>query len=160
LLTAPCWLCSPALHSVPLFTQEYPAGDHGGNEVCIRVAPDRSALNLHKLWDGLITSTNNVGSLSNIATELLSKFTKTGLRELDQAPPEAWAKKTCEIATKIAYENGSVWGTPRGTARDCREVRNANFLSRGYPARAKLIADRRFYLAGYRTAELLRRVLH
>jgi S1/P1 nuclease len=147
------------LHSVSLFTQGYPAGDHGGIEVCIRVAPGRAALNLHKLSDGLITWTNNnVGSLSNIATELLSKFTKTGLRELDQAQPEAWANESYEIGARVAYENGSLRGRPKGSARDCRDVKAVIFLSRGYPGRAKLIADRRIYLAGYRLADLRRRL--
>ena len=81
------------------------------------------------------------------------------MRELDQTQPEAWAKESYEIATKIAYENGSLRGTPKGLARDCREVRDANFLNRGYPVRAKLIADRRVYLAGNRLAALLNRLV-
>ena len=92
------------LHTVQLFTREYPHGDRGGNEVCVRLAPGRAPLDLHRLWDGLITSTNNVGRLRNIATELLSKFSRVGLRELDQKQPEVWAKESYEIAVKIAYE--------------------------------------------------------
>jgi hypothetical protein len=110
------------LHTVQLFTREYPHGDRGGNEVCVRLAPERAPLDLHRLWDGLITSTNNVGRLRNIATELLSKFSRVGLRELDQKQPDAWAKESYEIAVKIAYENGNLRGTPKGQARDCREV--------------------------------------
>jgi hypothetical protein len=147
------------LHTVQVFTREYPNGDRGGNDICIRVAPGRQALDLHRFWDGLITSSNNFGRHREIATELLSKFSRVGLRELDQTQPGAWAKESYEIATKIAYENGSLRGTPKGSARDCREVRDANFLSRGYPARAKLIAERRVYLASYRLAELLRRII-
>ena len=40
-----------------------------------------------------------------------------------------------------------------------RDIADANFISRGYPARAKLIADRRVYLDGYRMAEVLGRIL-
>jgi hypothetical protein len=69
------------LHTVQLFTREYPHDDRGGNDVCIRLAPGRAALDLHRLWDGVITSSNNVGRLRNIATELLSKFSRVGLRE-------------------------------------------------------------------------------
>jgi hypothetical protein len=29
------------LHTVQLFTREYPNGDRGGNEICVRVTPDR-----------------------------------------------------------------------------------------------------------------------
>jgi S1/P1 Nuclease len=112
----------------------------------------------HRLWDGLITSTNNIGRLRNIATELLSKFSRVGLKELDQKQPHVWAKESYEIAVKISYENGNLRGTPQGQARDCRDVQDANFISRGYPGIAKLIADRRVYLAGYRMAELLERI--
>ena len=44
------------LHTITLFTQEYPNGDRGGNRVCVRVITDRPALPLHRLWDGLLTS--------------------------------------------------------------------------------------------------------
>ena len=84
-----------------------------------------------------------------------ASFSRVGLKELDQKQPEAWAKKSYEVAVKIAYENGNLRGTPKGQARDCRDVPDTNFISRGYPAKAKLLADRRVYLAGYRMAELL-----
>jgi hypothetical protein len=87
----------------------------------------RVPLNLHRLWDGVITSTDNVGRLRNIATELLSKFSRVGLRELDQRLPEAWAKESYEVAVKIAYENEifdnperTDSGLPRGTGRELR----------------------------------------
>jgi len=46
--------------------------------------------------------------LRNIATELLSKFSRVGLRELDQKQPDVWAKESYEIAVKIPYENGNL----------------------------------------------------
>ena len=117
------------LHTVQLFSREYPHGDRGGNDVCIRLAPGRAPLDLHRLGDGVITSTNKVGRLRNIATESLSTLSRVGLRELDQKQPEAWAKYSYEIAVKIAYENGNLRGTPKGQARDCRELPDANFIS-------------------------------
>jgi hypothetical protein len=81
------------LHTVQLFTREYPNGDRGGNEVCVRIAPGRAAIDLHRLWDGLITSTNNVGQLSKIATELHAKFSRVALRELDSTKAEAWPRR-------------------------------------------------------------------
>jgi hypothetical protein len=77
------------------------------------------------------------------------------MREWDSTTPEAWAKESYEIATKIAYEAGNPRGTPKGAARECREVMDAGFLTRGYPARAKLIAERRIHLASSRLATLL-----
>jgi hypothetical protein len=74
--------------------------------MCIRVALNAAPMDLHRLWDGVITSSKDVRRVRNIATELLNKFSHIGLRELDQSQPEAWAKESYEIATKIAYENG------------------------------------------------------
>src|SRR5678815_3008253 len=77
------------LHTVQLFTREYPNGDRGGGDFCLRVAQDRAALSLHRLWDGLITSSNNVGQLRKIAAALLSRFSSSSFRELDHSAPES-----------------------------------------------------------------------
>src|SRR6185437_14079131 len=146
------------LHAVQLVTGEYPNGDRGGGDFCVRVAQDRAPLSLHRFWDGLITSSNNTRTLRNITIELQSRFTRSGLSELSVTAPEAWAKESFEIATKIAYQNGSLRGTPKGQRTDCREVTNAAVLSVGYAATARKIADRRMALAGYRLANFLQRL--
>ena len=60
------------LHSVQIFTTDYPNGDQGGNLVCVRPSETGNPINLHRLWDGLLTSSNNVRTLRNMATELRS----------------------------------------------------------------------------------------
>jgi len=72
--------------------------------------------------------------------------------------PEAWAKESFEIATKIAYQNGTLRGTPKGQRRDCREVTDTALLPVGYPATARKIADRRMALSGYRLVDSLQRL--
>jgi hypothetical protein len=89
-----------------------------------------------------MTSTNNVGRLRSIATELLIKFSRVGLGELDQRLSDVWAKESYAIAVKIAYENGNLRGTPRDRLGIAVRTRR-ELISCGYPARAKLIADRR-----------------
>lgn len=74
-----------------------------------------------------------------------------------------YAERSCdlqgfEIATKIAYQNGALRGTPKGKRRDCREVTDADVLPTGYAAVARKIADRRMILTGYRLADLLQRI--
>jgi hypothetical protein len=64
-------------------------------------------------------------------------------RELDHAEPAAWAKESYKIAVKIAYENGTLRGTPKGQAKDCRDVTAVTYLRNGYAAEARLIATRR-----------------
>ena len=146
------------LHSTQVFTRDYPAGDRGGNEICVRGKQDGRPLDLHRFWDGVITSNNNVGRLRNVATELLGKFSKTDLVELASTKPEAWAKESFQIATRIAYQNGALIGTPKAGRKDCREISEAAVLPAGYVSIARRIADRRIMLAGYRLADLLKRL--
>jgi hypothetical protein len=146
------------LHAVQLFTREYPNGDRGGGDFCVRVAQDRAALSLHRLCDGLLTSSNNTRTLRNIAIELQSRFTRSDLSELAVTVPEAWAKESFEIATKIAYQNGALRGTPKGQQKECRAVTDAAVLPVGYVQIARKIADRRMVLSAYRLADLLRQI--
>ena len=44
------------LHTAQLFTVEYPEGDRGGNEICVRVTQAEQPIELHRFWDGVITS--------------------------------------------------------------------------------------------------------
>jgi hypothetical protein len=123
--------------------------------VLLRIA---TPLSLHRLWDGLITSSNNTRTLRNIAIELQSRFSKASLSELAVTEPEAWAKESFEIATKIAYQNGAFRGTPKGQRKECREVTDAAVLPAGYAAISRKIADRRMMLSGYRLAIFLQRI--
>jgi hypothetical protein len=40
------------LHTAQLFTVEYPQGDRGGNEICVRVTQPGQPMDLHRFWDG------------------------------------------------------------------------------------------------------------
>jgi hypothetical protein len=66
----------PPVHAVTLFSREYPKGDEGGTDACVRVAQGRAALSLHQLWDDLLTSSNNTRTLRNMAIELKNRFQK------------------------------------------------------------------------------------
>ena len=57
---------------------------------------------------------------------------------------------------KIAYQSGSIAGTPKGDHRDCSEITDAVVLPNGYARVARRMADRRIILAAYRLAALLR----
>jgi len=60
-----CWLfhlvgdVHQPLHTVGLFTTEYPRGDRGGNLIFVRVEEGGRPINLHFLWDGLIFGSQN-----------------------------------------------------------------------------------------------------
>ena len=118
-------------------------------------------MDLHRFWDGVITSSSNLPRLRNEATALRSRqeFQRSQLTELASTDFESWAKESFEIATKIAYRNGGPIGISKGENKDCRDVKAAPVLPVGYVAIARRIADRRIILAGYRLAYLLTRPL-
>jgi hypothetical protein len=62
-------------------------------------------MDLHRFWDGVITSSSNVTRLRNEATALRNRqgFQRSQLTELATTDFESWAKESFEIATKIAY---------------------------------------------------------
>ena len=148
------------LHTAQLFTVDYPKGDRGGNEICVRVTPAGQPMDLHRFWDGVITSSSNLTRLRNEATALRNRqeFQRSQLTELASTGFESWAKESFEIATKIAYQNGRLIGAPKAGNRDCTTVTTTPVLSVGYVAVASRIADRRMILTGYRLADLLTRV--
>jgi S1/P1 Nuclease len=148
------------LHTAQLFTIEYPQGDRGGNEICVRVTQAGPPMNLHRFWDGVITSSSNLTRLRNEATALRNRqeFQRSQLTELASTDFESWAKESFEIATKIAYRNGGRIGTPKGGNMDCAMVAGAPVVPAGYVVSASRIADRRMILAGYRLADLLTRI--
>jgi S1/P1 Nuclease len=150
------------LHTAQLFTTvEHPHGDRGGNEICVRVTQAGQPMDLHRFWDGVITSSSNLTRLRNEATSLLNRqeFQRSQLTELASTDFEAWAKESYEIAAKIAYRNGGQIGSPRDENRDCTTVEAAPVLPVSYVVSASRIADRRIILAGYRQAAVLRRVM-
>jgi S1/P1 Nuclease len=148
------------LHAAQLFTVDYPEGDRGGNEICVRVTQAGQPMNLHRFWDGVITSGSNITRLRNEATTLQNRqvFQRSQLTELASTDFGAWAEESFEIASKIAYRNGRI-GIPKGENKDCRDVKAAPVLPVGYVVSASRIADRRMILVGYRLAAVLRRVL-
>jgi hypothetical protein len=105
------------LHAVQFFSREYPHGDRGGIEMCVRPSLNARPIELHRLWDGPITSSRDIDRLRSIASDLLHRFSTSPFRELDHPEPEAWAKESYDIAVKIAYENGSLRVPRRGKRR-------------------------------------------
>jgi S1/P1 Nuclease len=118
-------------------------------------------MDVHRFWDGVITSSSNLTRLRNEATVLRNRqeFQPSQLTELASADFESWGKKSFELATKIAYRNGGRIGVPRGGNMDCVMIAAAPVLPAGYVVSASRIADRRIMLAGYRLADLLTRIL-
>ena len=109
-------------------------------------------MDLHRFWDSVITSSQNLTRLRNEATSLLNRqeFQRSQVTELASTDFESWAKESYEIATKIAYRNGGLIGARRDGNKDCTMVAATPVLPVGYVVSASRIADRRMILAGYR----------
>jgi hypothetical protein len=132
----------------------------GGNEIYVSVTQAGQPMDLHRFWDGVITSSSNLTRLRNEATARRNRqeFQRSQLTELASTGFESWAKESFEIAVKIAYRNGGRIGIPKGGNMDCTMVAAAPVLPVGYVAIARRIADRRMILSGYRLADLLVRL--
>jgi hypothetical protein len=65
-------------------------------------------MDLHRFWDGVITSSSNLSRLRNEATSLINRqwFQRSQLTELASSGFESWANESFDIATKIVYRNG------------------------------------------------------
>src|SRR4030095_14613132 len=102
-------------------------------------------MDLHRFWDGVITSRSNLTRLRNEATALRNRqdFQRSQLTALASTDFESWAKESFEIATKIAYRNGKLSGSLRGGNKDCTTVAAASVLPADYIVSPSRIADRR-----------------
>jgi hypothetical protein len=90
-------------------------------------------MDLHRFWDGVITSSSNLTRLRNKATALRNRpeFERSQLTELASTNFESWAKESYEIATKITYRNGGRIGIPRGREYGLHDGRSGTRASRG-----------------------------
>jgi hypothetical protein len=154
-----CWLfhligdLHQPLHTVSLFTTDFPNGDRGGNLFFIRAREQNQAIRLHTLWDDLLSGTSRFQTVRNRAIELRSRveFAVEQLAELRADGFDAWAAESARLARQVAYRNGEL---PYGT-----DMNDAPVLPDGYTAEAKAIAERRIVVAGHRLARTLESVL-
>jgi hypothetical protein len=78
-------------------------------------------MDLHRFWDGVITTSQNLTRLRNEAVALQNRqeFQRGQMTELATTDFESWAKESFEIATKFAYRNDGQIGIPKGGVMDC-----------------------------------------
>ena len=138
------------LHTVALFTADYPDGDRGGNRVFVRIKPGGEIVNLHALWNTLILRSNRYAEARDVgkALRIRPDLAREKLTELGVADFEGWGQESFELARHVAYLDGKPLGSP--TRDDSTPA-----VPDGYNARAKDVAERRIVLAGYRLASVL-----
>jgi hypothetical protein len=91
-----CRRHTPTLTHGAAITVDYPQGDRGGNNICLRVTQAGQPMDLHRFWDGVITSSQNLTRLRNEATALRNRqeFQRSQLSELASTDFEAWSKES------------------------------------------------------------------
>jgi hypothetical protein len=74
-------------------------------------------MDLHRFWDGVITSSSNLTRLRNEATALRNRqeFRRSQLTELASTDFESWAKESYEIATRLLTATMDALGFRRVT---------------------------------------------
>jgi S1/P1 Nuclease len=159
--TSLCWIFHligdghQPLHSVSLYTTDFPRGDRGGNSINIRVkSTSASVINLHKFWDDLIIGSENTRAVRNKATELRlrQEFAREQLTELQEKSFENWVKReSFKLAKEVVYRNGLIAGGP--------DPSQPLVLPEDYIPQAKAVGERRIVLAGYRLSEVLTQAL-
>jgi len=111
-----CWLfhlvgdIHQPLHCTAMFSEQFPAGDQGGNKAAVVITTH--PMKLHTFWDGLLGKSLTASSIGRDVTKIESLF---------QSPPqdvaadlknnqsfESWGKESLEVAKKEAYLNGEL----------------------------------------------------
>jgi hypothetical protein len=158
-----CWLLHvigdihQPLHTVSLFTTEYPApsGDEGGNKFKIRARPDSKPISLHRFWDDLVAGSDDLRETGNKAIELRHQYPRTKLNELGKqvsaTDVERWIQEGVQMAQSIVYRQGKLPGSP--------DENRAPALPDGYAKQVQPLAQRRAVLASYRAAATLAKAL-
>ncbi|HJP83965.1 MAG TPA: S1/P1 nuclease [Fimbriimonadaceae bacterium] len=144
------------LHAVARDSDEFPAGDRGGNE--FKIIPSdrhkdltRPPTNLHSLWDmgGNLfrpserpLTKDGQASIVRIANAIRARHPLLSLNNVTNQDPEAWAQESVGLAKEFVY-----------TLKE-NEVPSPEYLRRCEDESAKRVA-----YAGYRLAALLTRLM-
>lgn len=139
------------LHSISLFTSDFPNGDYNGN--LFQINFNGSAMVLHALWDSafLTLSTRYPRPLSqshkqiliNKAIEFMNlyPYTKFNVSSIENENFNDWSKDAYSLGIQYGYLNNQL--TPGSTI-------DSNYTTQGYP-----IIQSQITLAGYRLAYLI-----
>jgi hypothetical protein len=107
------------LHTAQLFTVDYPKGDRGGNEICVRATQAGQPMDLHRFWDGVITSSSNLTRLRNEATALLNRqaFQRSQLTNLGTLTSSRGQKRASRLQRSLRIVMAEELGVRRVVIR-------------------------------------------
>ena len=147
------------LHTVSLFSVQFPKGDKGGNDESLAVgAVDADPLEaaahphrLHALWDDLLGAAKDPAEIQKIAASLETPaYGRSVFPQLAaHKTVHEWVVEGTGLAQKYVYVNETLPMTPTGPEK--ADVT----LPAGYLTDAHQVADRQIALAGLRLADTL-----
>jgi len=153
-----CWLfhlvgdIHQPLHSSDWVSARFPDGDRGGNLQFVRDPASREAVNLHWFWDERVAGSDDPTQTLRRADELLRRLPRSQFKSPPLAAAEefaAWGKESYQVATQVAYGPELLASDSAATAQEQKPA---------YISAATDAAERRMVQAGYRIADLLRRI--
>jgi hypothetical protein len=143
------------LHTAELYSKQFPDGDRYGSLEFLTDPKTGQVVNLHWYWDDLVNQQGEPDAVQARARELEMRWPRAHFAaELakDTALPakvSAWADESYALARTLAYRADR----PRAMA-----AAEARAPSSAYAADSTLAAEQRLTLAGYRLADLLRKL--
>lgn len=138
------------LHCESFYSDAYPNGDRGGNDVYVRLPQGVSRL--HPIWDGLLGTTPNLAVECRNAFAVHVDYPRAALPELRKdTTPLAWSLESRKLAIEYGYLNGHLKGSTNAAG--------APPLPDGYLKAATAVAKRQAALAGYRLADEIQEYL-
>jgi hypothetical protein len=150
-----CWIfhlmgdAHQPLHTVSLFTTEFPDGDRGGNLFFIRPDPSRSTTeNLHAYWDNILLTDDRYEPTHELALRLEKRSARAPGKFPAESQFTKWTRESFDLAVSTVYRKGKL---EIGANRNLGAP-----LPRGYHSQAERAAERQVALAGHRLADFLR----
>lgn len=147
------------LHCASLFHEQFPKGDHGGNDALYRIGAKR-IVKLHPFWDDLLGKGDTPGKIQHGVEEAQAALDRNRAevsREEQAAPTiESWAKESYAMAAAYAYENGKIIPAVADRRREPSEVPE---IPESYAQTAGVVARVCVGKAGERLTSVLGQVL-
>ncbi len=143
-----CWLIHlvgdihQPLHTVSLFSEQFPKGDRGGNSFWIK---PKGTVKLHAYWDGLMGRSTSIQSVLNEVTLITATYKKD--KSSTVLDPVAWSKESFKLARETVYLNGVLKGNV--------DKENALPVPENYGKESRKVGEQQVALAGYRLTGLL-----
>lgn len=159
-----CWLfhlvgdLHQPLHTLSLYSADFPAGDRYGSRFFVRPRAGDDAASLHYFWDSSVIRSQKMPDVLQAAGLLALAHPRSALAELTQRPfagaatLDRWIEEESRpLGIAVAYRDGGLAGAA--------ERRGAPALPPDYVATAQALGARRTALAAYRLADLLQAIL-